>query len=196
MVYRRSLLALALLLLVGPAACSSGSGDATAPPTPPPAPPPGPAPDVIRNVTVRFDSITVLGSCDHDSIFESANDGEFVFAVSVRLGTQTTMNTADHAVITNLSGTYREGLHRLPSSAFITFTRNVTKGDRFSVLFSASERDGALGNDSKLNNKSDAKVFQWVANGWSGTRDIQLNGPDAGLCGVRLRYTVTSAVAA
>lgn len=192
MTQQRRLLTLALLLLVGPAACSSGSGDITQPPPPPPPPP---AADVIRRVTVRFDSITVMGSCDHDSIFESAGDGEFDFSVAVRMGTATSMSSTDHAVLSGIDGTYREGVHPLPASAAMTFTRNVTQGERFRVVFHAIEKDGVLGNDPKMNGRSDGKVFEWVANAWSGSREIQLNGPDEDLCGVRLRWTVTSVLA-
>jgi hypothetical protein len=183
MTTRHSLLALTFLLLVGSAGCSTGSGDVTGPPPPPPAPP-GPAPDLIQQVTVRFDSITVLGTCDYDSIFESSADGEFTFGISIR----------GIAVIPGWNATYREGTHALGSSAQATFARNVTKGERFTVVFTASEKDGALGNDSKLNNKSGEKEFQWVAGAWSGAAgaSIQLQGPDPDLCGVRLRYTITS----
>jgi hypothetical protein len=184
MTHQRTLRTLAFLMLVTSGACAAGSGDNVT--GPPPPPPPGPAPDVIQQVTVRFDSITVLGTCDYDSIFESASDGEFTFGISVK----------GLASIPSWNVNYRQGTHALGSTARLTFRRNVTKGERFTILFTASERDGVLGNDTKLNNKAGEDEFQWVTNRWAALRSvIQLQGPDEDLCGVRLRYSVTSVAA-
>lgn len=157
-----------------------------------PAEPGGPAADIIHLVRVRMDSITVMGSCDHNSIFESSEDGEFIFRIAVI--------TTDVVWGRSVSGTYKEGLHALnPASAWTASLQRIASAERkvpelqdFSIEFHATEKDGVLGSDPAMNTYGRAHV-QWSPsqNKFLAMPSIEVKSGDK--CGVRLRFTITSA---
>jgi hypothetical protein len=181
----------AIALLLALSACTKGS-ETTAPP------PPEPAADVIHAVTILFDTLTVTGSCDHNSIFESPGDGEFVFDLAIRLIVPTGISLTNHFVAQGLSGTYTEGGHLLSNTASTTFFRNVTKNERFGIAFTAIEKDGLLGTDPQMAIGS-LFVYSWTGSDWvdgdkARRRNIEFHNGKPKDCGVRLSYRIISVV--
>jgi hypothetical protein len=159
--------------------CSAGS---TAPDVP--AAPAEPTEQNIHTVEIRFDSITVMGNCDRNSVFESAVDGEFEFLVTIA-DAQGIKRDYKHTAITALE----EGTHLLGWEARIR--RDLTEQLGLRVHFWASELDGILGHDPEMSDKNRWVTHQWDGTKWSGDRKIEL--VSSAKCGVRLRYSITSA---
>ena len=169
--------AIAAVVVAGLSGCATGTGPAEA----------GAGAvetEVLHEVHVRFDSLTVMGSCDHNSIFESASDGEFDFELSVA--------DAD-AYATDfrrkMSDTLKAGSYSLDGSWTVRVLRDVARPIGLRIHFWATERDGLLGKDPAMS-QNRWVTHQWNGTTWTGGRKIELVGGEK--CGVRVRYTITS----
>jgi hypothetical protein len=141
--------------------------------------------DNVQLVVIRLDRVVVDGTCDTDSIFESGGDGEFTFRFEVERsgGGRTLVWSTDMRPFTL-------GSHPFGSNTGITFARNVSRGEDFVLWFTATEWDGLLGEDPKLNRTTAARThtFQggrWVAAGTS----ISLG---SGSCGATIHWNLSS----
>lgn len=141
--------------------------------------------DNWQDVTVTVDTLTILGSCDHDSIFESPNDGEFEFMLTWGGGT----------VWRRAKTTYSERSYAVNAAATLPF-RAATPRLLYhpDVLFEATEYDGALGADRDMNHKVVGTTVSYAGDGkWNGGNLVTAIGKgSAGLCGARLEFTTTS----
>jgi hypothetical protein len=143
--------------------------------------------ETLHEVSVTFESLTVLGSCDHNSIFESKDDGEFDVKVTLADAGANRMEFSR-----NVSATLTEATHRLnPTLWSVVVLRDVSRSVGLRVHVWASERDGLLGNDSAMSDRNLWMTHQWNGTSWTGGRTIDLVGSSQ--CGVRLRYSITSA---
>lgn len=178
--------------LWGPIACADGG--ATGPVEPPPGEPgpPVPEPDFISTVTVAAWFADVVGSCDHDNIFESSSDGEFELSVVVTPSGAAPRRIyfTPHRVLAERGTGWDLG----PETARTTFTRNVTRGETFSVEFKATEFDGILGADGQLDGLRLTREHRFV-NGWVvdpsvGVETLAITGAKE-RCGITLMYGVS-----
>lgn len=169
-----------IFALLGPVACSESG---TTGPEEAPS-------DEIQRVTVSVATVEVTGSCDHDSPFESSDNGEFdlQFDVTPSGSAAVTLYGAQRAFV--------EGEHTIGGS--ITFDRNVTAGEAFEATCRASEFDGVLGPDSDFDAKVTTQDHSYAGdNIWRPGREnaIALEGKgDAELCGVTLHYEIDSSL--
>jgi hypothetical protein len=178
----------AAVIALGAIACAEGT-----PTSPSPQPPPavGAPPSVgpnIQRVTVTPSKLSVTGSCDHDSRFESADDGEFQFRLDVeRGGVWTTVWSTEQ-------GAYKERDYSIEDRS-MTFMRNVTNGEDFLVRFVATEYDGLLGADRDFNTTT-TKSHTWAGNGlWRPglANVIALVGKGhKDLCGAEIHYAIAT----
>lgn len=139
----------------------------------------------LHDVTIRFDSITVMGTCDNNSLFETREDGEFELEFQVWNAAGTSMDWSRKPY-----GPLKKGTHRIPFVA--TVRRDVSMDTGLRVHFWASEKDGLLGNDPDMSRKNRWMTHQYDGSGWTGGRKIELVGGEASQCGVRLIYSITS----
>jgi hypothetical protein len=138
--------------------------------------------DNLQDVTVLVERIEIHGTCDENSLFESAVDGEFSFRFDL-------IREADRAT---LWGTSRQpltrGAHALPRPG-LTFRLNITRGDDFRVEFFATEHDGLLGPDPRLPGGGTGRTHVFVNGEWSDGRSFRL-GSD--VCGASVFYSIAS----
>jgi len=138
--------------------------------------------DNVQSVTLQLTSVVVNGTCEEDSIFEDDIDGEFRFIFEFRRdGGSTTIWSVGPTP-------YTKGSHPVAQSA--TFNRNVTRGEDFAVWFTATEFDGILGEDSKLNGTFAGRVYTYQSGQWTPTSRSLTVG--TGSCGATVNYTITS----
>lgn len=168
---------LSLTALLATAACGEGDSP-VAPPTP------GPQADLIQTITVSPGSLSVTGSCDHDSFLESSSNGEFALRFLVRL------DGTEERVSFNLGQqAWAEGTHEAPGGNLV-FTRNVTQGEDFILRFEGTEFDGLLGADAQFRGLVRERSHSPDRNGrWSQDGTLTLTGSKA-RCGVELSYTI------
>lgn len=141
--------------------------------------------DNIQTVSVSVDRFVVDGTCDGDSIFEDTIDGEFELRFELeRSGT-------GRSSIWSTSGTYTKGAHNV--SAGFTFNRNVSRGEDFTLWFTATENDGLLGADSRLDHRSSGRNFTYSNGAWRSNGSTGASIPiGSGSCGVTVFWTLTS----
>ena len=123
----------------------------------------------LHDVTIRFDSITVMGTCDNNSLFETKEDGEFELEFQVWNAAGTSMDWSRKPY-----GPLTKGTHRIPYVA--TVRRDVSMDTGLRVHFWASEKDGLLGNDPDMSRKNRWMTHQYDGSGWTGGRKIELVG--------------------
>ena len=138
----------------------------------------------IYDVRISFDSIAVFGSCDHNSIFEDPNDGEFDFTMSA-----SDTRTGNVLIDKKLSVTLLEAAAAaLPSSWYAVSRRDLSLSTAFTVKFGATEKDGILGADPDMNKRENSKRHDWMGTYWSEPTSIALY--KSADCGVNLIYSI------
>jgi hypothetical protein len=140
--------------------------------------------DNVQIVTITANRVVINGTCDTDSIFESSVDGEFTFNFEIeRSGTGlTSIWAADRRAFT-------VGAHPLPNLV-ATFTRNVTRGEDFIVLFTATEWDGLLGVDPKLNGVGRGIPYTYQNGRWE--PDATSITVGSASCGATIQWSLES----
>ena len=136
----------------------------------------------IERVTIAAEELTIRGTCDTDSLFESSEDGEFYFRFEVeRSGGRTSIWGADEK--------FTLGKH--PLTAATAFNRNITQGEDFILWFYATEYDGLLGADPKLPGGGRSRSYTYEDGvGWVASSNVlELGSSD---CGASIRWTVSS----
>jgi hypothetical protein len=138
--------------------------------------------DNVQVVSITLNRVIVDGTCDTDSLFESAHDGEFSFRFEVERsgGGRTPVWTTDKQA-------FNLGTHSLGDSRFLRFNRNVSKGEDFVLWFTATEWDGALGADSKLNAVTAKQAYTYQGGKWVGNAVAMSVGSDR--CGATIQWT-------
>jgi hypothetical protein len=140
--------------------------------------------DNVQRVRVTLTRVVIDGTCDNDSLFESPGDGEFSFEIEVErsgTGTTTIWETAKRP--------FTLGSHTLTDVGF-TFNRNVTRGEDFILRFFATEWDGLLGPDPKLNGVGKGQPFVYQNGRW--VPDATSLSVGSGACGVTIHWTLSS----
>jgi hypothetical protein len=138
--------------------------------------------DNIQRVTVRLTSLVIVGTCDDNSIFEDAGDGEFSFRFEiVRDGGRTTIWSAGTTAFAKGSHSRDQG---------ITFSRNVTTGEDFLLEFRGTEFDGILGADPRFDDRFTGRTYLYSGTLWTpSARSFTLG---SGSCGATMNYTISS----
>jgi hypothetical protein len=142
---------------------------------------------VMHDVYVQFHTLTVMGSCDHNSIFETKEDGEFELYVSVH-----DSQGAIRDWFATFSGSLKEDEYLAPRDWRTKVVRNVAVPQGLRVTFSAMEKDGLLGADPAMNHKTIWLTHQYDGNGWTGGRKIELVTGKPTECGIRVDYSIVS----
>ncbi|MEZ5284834.1 MAG: Ig-like domain-containing protein [Vicinamibacterales bacterium] len=137
--------------------------------------------DNVQQVSLRLTSIVINGTCDGNNPFEDSGDGEFSFSFTVtRDGGTTTVWSTDRAAFT-------AGSH--PLSQGQTFQRNVTRGEDFLLEFRATEYDGLLGADSRMNDRFTNRSYVYSGGQWGTARSMALGDSN---CGATVNYSISS----
>jgi hypothetical protein len=141
--------------------------------------------DNVQVVSVRLDRVVVDGTCDTDSIFEGGDDGEFTFRFEVeRSGSGRTL------VWSTDKQAFRRGSHPFPPNSGLTFARNVSRGEDFVLWFTATEWDGLLGEDPKLEGVTAGRSHTYRDGGWVANATFISLG--SGSCGATIHWTLSS----
>lgn len=141
--------------------------------------------DNIQVVSVLLNTIIVDGTCDTDSIFESHGDGEFTFRFEVeRSGTGRTLVWATDRQ------TFALGPTPIPGNRGLEFTRNVSQGEDFILWFTATEWDGLLGADPKLDGATAGRSHTYQGGRWVATGTSISLGSSS--CGATIQWSLSS----
>jgi hypothetical protein len=142
--------------------------------------------DNVQDVEVRVEEVLIHGTCDENSLFEGAADGEFSFRFDlIRGGDRVTLWFTQREP-------YARGTHPLPTRPSLVFKRNITRGDEFRVEFVATEHDGLLGPDPRLPGGGMTRSHVFVNGQWSGGREFRLG---TNPCSVGVVYSIASRTA-
>jgi hypothetical protein len=140
--------------------------------------------DNVQRVTLEVTSVVILGTCDENSLFENNVDGEFYFQLELlRDGGTSTIWAAGTAPFTR-------GTHPV-DRVVAPFNRNVTRGDDFTLRFTAYEYDGLLGADSRLNGHFTSLNYTYPGGQWTPLARSLTLGAEAN-CGASVNFTITS----
>jgi hypothetical protein len=139
----------------------------------------------VQVVSVTLDRLVVDGTCDTDSLFESPDDGEFSFRFEVeRSGSGLTpIWSTERRPFTRRS-------HPFAPNTGLTFARNVSRGEDFVLWFAATEWDGLLGADPKLNGLRTGRSHTYRDGGWVANSTFISLG--SGSCGATIHWTLSS----
>jgi hypothetical protein len=140
--------------------------------------------DNIQRVALTVNSVVIVGTCDENSLFENNVDGEFFFQLELlRDGGTNTIWSAGRAP-------YARGTHSV-GRVVTPFNRNVTRGEDFTLRFTAWEYDGLLGADPRLDGHFRSRTYTYQGGGWTpAARSLDLRA-DAN-CAVSLDFSITS----
>jgi hypothetical protein len=141
--------------------------------------------DNVQVVVVVLDKVVIDGTCDTDSVFESPGDGEFSFLFEVERsgGGRTVVWRTDKEK-------FSRGARSIGGNVGLTFSRNVSRGEDFILWFAATEWDGALGPDAKLNDASTGRTYTYQDGGWVTNGSPMSVGSSA--CGATIHWSMSS----